>query len=57
MSRSPLAGARRRQRPCEANRLSVALHNHRSAGVDIVAALQGAGADVNAVADLAKRAA
>lgn len=41
----------------EANRLSVALHNHRSAGVDIVAALQGAGADVNAVADLAKRAA
>jgi len=41
----------------EANKLSVALHNHRSAGVDIVAALQGAGADVNAVADLAKRAA
>ncbi len=41
----------------EANKLRVALHNHHSAGVDIVAALQGAGANVASVAELAKRAA
>jgi hypothetical protein len=40
----------------EANKLSVALHNHRSAGVDIVEALQIAGADTAAIAELAKRA-
>ena len=40
----------------EANKLSVALHNHRTANVGIVEALHTAGADVNAVADLAKRA-
>ena len=40
----------------ESRRIGVALHNHRSASVGIVDALRSAGADVNAVADLAKRA-
>lgn len=40
----------------ESKRLASALHSHR-AGVDIGAALHAAGADVQAVADIAKRAA
>ena len=41
----------------ESRRIGAALNNHRSAGVGIVDALRNAGADVNAVADRAKRAA
>jgi hypothetical protein len=40
----------------ESRRIGAALNNHRSANVGIVDALRSAGADVNAVADLAKRA-